>query len=236
VGHRRAAGLLRERLIGLAGTPDDSSRVGADLVLIARLAADRIAAVDYASVTSRYQGAYATVAASSDLARAVDEAQYRDDAGPCLEALDADYPAAVPEIAATMTWPGFRDTAVQLGLRTSLSIPLFAGSGKTIAALNLYSRATGPMKALTAAVWAAYDPDPSESATDQSLDSGGRELAAGLIGAVALRDRIQQAIGVIMSASAQSADCAYLALRAQAAELGTSLTETAATVVDRLRP
>ncbi len=37
-----------------------------------------------------------------------------------------------------MRWPGFRDTAYRLGLHTSLSIPLFAGRGEPIAALNLY--------------------------------------------------------------------------------------------------
>jgi hypothetical protein len=95
-------------------------------------------------VSSRYEGAYATVAASSDLA-VVDEAQYRDNAGPCLDALDTGSPAAVPEIAATMSWPGFRDVAVNPGLRASLSVPIFAGSGKTIAALNLYGRHCGAM-------------------------------------------------------------------------------------------
>ena len=38
-----------------------------------------------------------------------------------------------------MTWPGFREAATAMGLHASLSIPLFAGSGAPIAALNLYS-------------------------------------------------------------------------------------------------
>jgi hypothetical protein len=64
---------------------------------------------------------------------------------PRVKPLEADYPAAVPEIAATMTWPGFRDVAVKLGLPASLSVPLFAGSGRTVAALNLSSRHPGAM-------------------------------------------------------------------------------------------
>jgi hypothetical protein len=226
-------GLLQQQLIGLAGTPDDSAQVGADLVVITRLATDRIAAVEYASVTSRYEGAYATVAASSDLALAIDEAQYRDNAGPCLEALEASYPAAVPEIAATMTWPGFRDVAVKFGLRTSLSVPLFAGSGRTVAALNLYSRHPRAMAPLSAAVWDAYDPDSPEPRKHDDLEPGGRELVGGLIGALALRNTIQQAIGILMSTTAPTADLAYLALRTQAAESRASLTDTAAHVIEQ---
>jgi hypothetical protein len=232
-GRPEQSGLLQQQLISLAGTPDDSSQVGAGLVLIARLVADRLAAVEYASVTSRYEGAYATVAASNDPAVAVDEAQYRDDAGPCLEALDGEYPAAVPDIASTITWPGFRDAAGRFGLRASLSIPLFAGSGKTIAALNLYSRHPDAMKALTAAVWAAYEPELPEPGTNDDLDSGSREFTAGLIGALALRSMIQQAIGVLMATTGRTADCAYLALRMQAAESGLSLTDTAVRVIEQ---
>jgi hypothetical protein len=46
----------------------------------------------------------------------------------------------VKNIDATMAWPGFREAAARMGLHASLSIPLFAGSGATIAALNLQPR------------------------------------------------------------------------------------------------
>jgi hypothetical protein len=230
------AGLLRDRLLTLAGTPDDSARVGSDLVVVAQLAANRVTAVDYASVTSKVAGVYATVAASSDLAVAVDQAQYDDKAGPCLEALEAGYPAAVPDISATMTWPGFRDTATRLGLQASLSIPLFAGSGTTIAALNLYGRDPAAIKLLTHAVWAAFEPDeyvgPADTDTDAALDAGARELAAGLIGAMALRDMIQRAVGILMSGGRNGSERAYLELRMRAAEAGVSLTDSAARVIE----
>jgi hypothetical protein len=229
-------GLLRQQLVGLAGTPDDSAHVGPDLVVITQLAADRIAAVEYASVTSRYEGAYATVAASSDLALAVDEAQYRDDAGPCLEALEASYPATVPEIAATMTWPGFRDVAVKFGIRASLSVPIFAGSGRSIASLNLYGRHPDAMATLSAAVWAAYDPDWTEPWKQDDLESGGRELVGGLIDALAVRAMIQQAIGILMATTARTADLAYLVLRTQAEVSRASLTNTAAHIIEQQRP
>jgi hypothetical protein len=105
--HRFPAGPLRERLIILAGTPDDDRSIPGCLTSIAQLVADRIAPVSYASITGHRAGGYTTVAASSDLARAVDQAQYADSAGPCLDALDEGGPVGVSEISATMTWPDF---------------------------------------------------------------------------------------------------------------------------------
>lgn len=228
-------GELQERLIRLAGTPDDDSGVREHLTVITKLVADRVAAVDYASVTSRIDGEYTTVAVSSDLVAAVDQAQYADAAGPCLEALDAGYPAAVPDIGATMTWRGFRDVASRIGLRASLSVPLSAGSGRVVAALNLYGRDPVTMATLTAAVWAAFDPAASSPWVNGELDSGGRELAGGLIGALALRNMIQQALGVIMSSSACTADCAYRALLAEAADTGRALPDAAQRLIERQR-
>jgi hypothetical protein len=174
---------LRDRLIALAGPPEDSSRTSTDLIVVAQLAARLVTPVECASVTCRSGRDYVTVAASSDDAVTMDQAQYDDRAGPCLEALEADYPAAVPDIAATLTWPGFRAAAARLGLTTSLSIPLVGGSGATLASLNLYSRDPGAMADLTSAVWAAFDPEIAGAWSRESLDPGGRELAAGLIGA-----------------------------------------------------
>jgi hypothetical protein len=230
--HLKEARLLRDRLTALAGTPDDSPRVGTDLIVVALLAAKLVAEVDHATVTSRYRGAYVTVAASSDQAVALDKAQYDGNAGPCLEALERHYPAAVPDIAATMTWSKFRDTAAGLDVRTSLSIPLFAGSGRTIATLNLYSHRPGAMATLTTAVWAAYDP-ASASWRPDALDTGGRELAAGLVDAVTLRGVIQRAVTILLSAAEQNAAVGFQQLRRQASDAGRSLSDTAAHIIER---
>jgi hypothetical protein len=222
--------LLADRLIAVAGTPDDSDRIGTELIIIAQLAATRIAAVDAASVTGRCGEARATVAASSDLAVDADKAQYREDAGPCLEALTTGQPVAVADIATAGAWPGFRETAGRLGLRTSLSIPLFAGSGRTLAALNLYSRRPGALTALAAAIGDAHHPQEPCGWNHDDLDDGGRELIAGVIGALALRSMIQRALRILPSCGD---DGAYMRLRMQAAETGASLTDLAVDVIEQ---
>jgi hypothetical protein len=219
-------------LIALAGTPDDASWIECQLVTIAQLSADLITPVTYASVTAYRDDVVTTVATSSEIARAVDQAQYAEQTGPCLDALDTASPVAVPDIAATMRWPCFRDSADRLGITASLSIPLFAGRGTAMAALNLYGRDPNSLTPLSAAVWAAYDPQtPGTSARASDLDEDTEALVLGLAGAFAVRARIQQAIGAIMAATHRTADAAYLVLRMRAAETGTTLTDTAAAVI-----
>jgi ANTAR domain/GAF domain len=227
----RQQGRLDDTLVTLAGTPDDHSSVEGLLVVIAQLSAARVAAVSYASVTARHDGAYTTVAASDEIALAVDLAQYADRAGPCLEALEDAKPLAVPEIAATMRWPGFRDTAYRLGLHTSLSIPLFAGRGEPIAALNLYGHDSATMTALTAAVWALYDEDAPTGLDVPDLDAGGAELIDGLTDAFAVRALVQQAVGIIIATRRCTPDHAYATLRLRAADDGRSLLDTAQAII-----
>lgn len=236
--HQRTPSPLAQCLTGLAGTPDDSSGISHQLDTIAQLAADLIAPVSYASITAYRDEAYTTVATSGKVALAVDEAQYDDRDGPCLSALQAGMPVAVPDMRTTMRWPGFREAAFALGLRASLSVPLFAGRGTAIAALNLYGRDAEAMAPLIAAVWGAFDaagpalaagPDPVE------LDEGSAGLVAGIAGAFAVRDVIHQAMGVIIADTQRPPDAAYVVLRLRAAETGLTLFDAAATVIAEQR-
>ena len=224
---------LTESLIELAGTADDDSTVNTQLVTITQLTADQLDAVAFASVTRQEESGYSTVAVSSELARAVDEAQYADNAGPCLDALDGGSPTSVPVIDSTMIWPRFRDAAYELGLRSSLSVPLFAGRGVPVAALNLYGHDPAAMAPLSAAVLAAYDdaPEGRSPGPREDLCPGARELLAGLAGAFAIRATIQQAIGMIIADRRTSADLAYAQLRSEAASTTTSLIGAATSVV-----
>jgi hypothetical protein len=226
---------LTADLIALAGTPDDESSVPALLRSITQFAADQLSAASYASMTVLHKDSYTTVAMSSEVALAVDEAQYADQTGPCLDALRTSHALAVPQIDNTVNWPGFRAAAQTLGLRASLSIPLFAGRGTTIAALNLYSRDTEDMAPLNAAVLAIFESSSEDSAESGlvGLGSGPQQLVNGLIGAFGVRTQIQQALGVIMATERTSADFAYAILRSRAAATALTLTAAAGSVLKR---
>jgi hypothetical protein len=225
----RRLGALASRIVALAGTPDDDSGIDFQLAAIAQLAADTLPPVSYASVTAVRDSSNTTVAASSDLAVAVDHAQYAEDSGPCLQALAEDTPVRVDDIAATMTWPGFRAAAAELGLHASLSVPLFAGSGATTAVLNLYGHDPVTMIALSARVWAVYQADPAPAPVPgmPPADAGGDDLIAGLTEAFRIRALIERAKGVVIARRGCSVEDAYLDLRFRAAEAGTGLADVA---------
>ena len=230
-GVQQQLGPLGRSIAGLAGTPDDASDIDTRLVTIARLAADLVTPVAYASITVLRDSAYTTVAASSELAIAVDQAQYADDSGPCLDALTDGTPVGVEDMDTTMAWPGFRRQAARLGLNASLSVPLFAASGATIAALNLYSHDAMAMIPLIARVAMLYDADlAGEPGPDEPFVDAGADLANGLGEAFRVHALIQRAIGVVMATEECTAAVAYLSLRVRAAETGASLTEVAAAV------
>jgi hypothetical protein len=225
---------LAEAIIALAETPDDMPGIDVQLKSLAQLAADRVSSADYASITVLRDDAYSTVAASGAIAEAVDAAQYAEQDGPCLRALIGDAPVAVPDLTRTMTWPRFREAAAGMGLHASVSIPVFVGSGRTIAALNLYGRDAVAMGPLIVGVLAVHQPDrrlPGDRTDRQPLDAGGEELLAGFAEALTVRSTIQLALGVIMGRDDVTAEAAYLTLRLRAAEAGIGLLKAASNVI-----
>jgi len=236
--HSHPPGRLACSIVALAETPENVA-VDDQLRTIAQLAVDTVGGVGYASITVLRGGGYTTVAASSEIALAVDEAQYADGSGPCMDALDEGSPVVVPDVAATMSWPGFVRVAVGMGLHAAVSIPLLAARGAPVAALNLYGRDAAAMSALTAGIGSLYDtgltasdgedPGPVDSAGPDlpTLDPGAEELLAGLAEAMAARATIQVAIAAIMARTDTTPDDAYLSLCVRAAEAGESLTAAA---------
>ncbi|WIM92564.1 GAF domain-containing protein [Actinoplanes oblitus] len=228
---------LAGAVVSLAETPDDEPAVDALLVEIATSAAETIAGVFYASITAWRGAGYTTVAASSDLARAVDDAQHAEQAGPCVQAARTGQPVGVPEIAATMAWPGFYRQATELGLRTSVSVPLFAGGGIPVGVLNLYGREPSALAGLLAGVHAVFAAEQvPESGLEACDDAGARQLLVGLGRALQVRVTIQRALGALMAWDGGDAAEARRMLRERAAARNATLSTTATEVLATVMP
>jgi len=229
-------GALATAMITLAGTPDHSSSLRVQLVTIARLTVERVTAARYASVTALQGRAYTTVAVSDDLIRAIDEVQYADGAGPCLEALRRSTPVGVPDIDTTLQWPGFHEAAPRMGLHASVSVPLFAGRGDAIAALNVYGHDRAAMAPLIAGISFVHRHSASEAIDEgqlSELDAGGRELVVGYAEALGICNTVRRAIELIRTDNRCSTDDAYLSLCIRAGDAGTDLAEAATALITR---
>ncbi|MGK5680237.1 GAF domain-containing protein [Actinoplanes sp. URMC 104] len=224
---------LAAALVTLAQTPDEACTLHDQLLTIVQLATERVEAADFASVTALRDGALTTVAASGEIARAIDQVQYGDEEGPCVQAFRDEVPHAVPAVAATMRWPGFRREALRWGLHASVSVPLFVASGKAAAILNLHSRDDAAMAPLIAGVWSIYDPDRRLPYDDnlRPVGVGGQEMLDGFAGAVQIRATIQRALHTIMNEEQGTAVEAYWKLSHRATRHKRPILEMARTLL-----
>jgi hypothetical protein len=90
-----------------------------------------------ASVTERGPDRFSTPLASNALALQLDDAQYRDDRGPCLDASRSQQVLRIDVIRDTDQYPEFARVAAEQGVHSSLSVPLPGAALPS--ALNLYA-------------------------------------------------------------------------------------------------
>lgn len=90
-------------------------------------------------VFRRRAGAVVEIAGTSaEHVRRADELQLQCGEGPCLAAALTNHTHRVDDLEADRQWPGWSATAVDLGWRSILSLPLVSGDA-CLGALNLYS-------------------------------------------------------------------------------------------------
>ncbi len=181
-------------------------------------------------ITLQPDGHPVTVASTDALAAQVDEVQYGLDQGPCLHALRTGTQVSIENLASDRRWVAYAATALQHGIRSSLSLPLSTGSD-TVGAFNLYSQVAGSF---------------GEAATRRAElfaqnASGALSIAIRLADHVALTDQlraslasravIDQAIGVLMGQRRITAAEAFGILRTTSQNRNIKLRVFAAQVV-----
>jgi transcriptional regulator with GAF, ATPase, and Fis domain len=103
------------------------------------LAVATVAGCHYAGVTLKHNGQMDTPAASDPVVRHLDEAQYRLDEGPCVDAVRAQDTYVITNTATESRWPRWAPIAAEAGVRSVLSVRLETPR-QVVGSLNLYSR------------------------------------------------------------------------------------------------
>ena len=206
---------------------------GVDVFLdeVAQLAA-RLAPATSCSVTLGSTAPY-TAAFTDALALQVDEVQYEDDAGPCLDAIRRATVHLVPDVAADPRWPDYRRRAAEAGVRSSLSLPLPV-LGTTIGGLNLYSREVDGFAPPLREALALFAAQAAAALTMVRRSDRQSELTTQLHQALASRSVIDQALGVLMAQQRCSPTEAFALLRAHSQNTGRKLRDVAADLVERV--
>jgi len=183
------------QLAGLVLTEPD---VDAALTRVTQVAVSVVAQCDGASLTMRRAGVPAAPAANDDWASGLDELQFVEQEGPCLNCLREGAVIRVRELAADERFPSYGPRAAERGAVSVLSLPL-AADGRTVGALNLYSRrrdAFGREELALGELLAAHAALAVQAATAYYSS---RDLADQLRSAMESRALIEQAKGVLVA-------------------------------------
>lgn len=167
----------------------------------------------------------------------VDTMQYSTGEGPCLDAIKEQATVYAEDLLTDKRWPQFGPMAAEAGMRSLLSFCLFGET--TLGALNLYARrpaafsATDRAKGLIFATHAGV----ALAAAGKLEDATGAlaveiKRLENLHGALASRQIIGRAEGILMQREMITGDQAFNLLRQASQHLNTKLREVAQHVVD----
>lgn len=184
----------------------------------------------HCGITLRRDHQVATVVSSDALAMRMDEIQYLDGHGPCMEAMRNGTRVDVPDMAAETRWGAYSAHGQAHGINTAVSLP-FTVDGQSIGAVNLFSATphafTGPdidrMQAFTAQASTALT-ILLRHARQTVLDEQVQE-------ALASRALIDQALGILMVTNKINSREAFAILRHTSQTTNRKVTDIAAELI-----
>jgi transcriptional regulator with GAF, ATPase, and Fis domain len=164
---------------------------------ICRIAVRAVPRADGASLTAFSEKGPGAVAASDDWSRSLDEMQYGEHEGPCLDAARTALVFRVRDMANEPRWPSYMPSAVALGARSMMSLPM-ATEGKTIGALNIYARVPDAFDAEAASLGEIIAGHASLASQVSATLFRHRGISEQLREAMGSRAGIEQAKGILM--------------------------------------
>ncbi len=223
-----ALGELHSLVLGAA-------QVESFLEEVANLAAAAVDAhADVAcGITTRTEHSPVTSAASDPRAARVDEAQYASGAGPCLEAMSTGQIVEVIDQQSDRRWEAYRRTALEIGVTSSLSMPLFVDQSSA-GALNLYG--FGPVDWISGPARQRAEVFAGQASTALTLAlrfNDQAERSRQLVEALHARSIIDQALGILMVEQRCDARTAFDLLRQRSQGANQKMRHVANDLVER---
>jgi GAF domain-containing protein len=214
--------------LGLTIAGDPPSMV---LERVAQMSKDTIPGVDEASVTLMKNGKARTVAFTGPLAVHLDERQYEDGFGPCLDAAVSGGTIAIPDMAAETTYKNFAAAAGRQGVTHTLSIGLPIGTS-TIGGMNLYGLQGDPFDESATEIAQTFAGYAAIAVAHAAALADAVEEVAGLRTAMQTRAVIEQAKGILMRDQRCTADEAFKALTQASNHSNRKLRDIAHSIVE----
>jgi GAF domain-containing protein len=202
------------------------------LQLVADLAKRAVPGADEVSVTLLRGEKAHTAVFTGELALALDEWQYEDGRGPCLDASASAASLSLPDLGGESRWPDWAGRARTAGLGSSLSIGLPVQEAVT-GALNIYAtepEAFDDEAIILAQTFAGY---AAVALANANLYDATATLAEHMKAAMESRAVIEQAKGIVMGDRRCTADEAFGILTKLSQDTNRKLRDVAAALVAR---
>lgn len=160
------------------------------------------------------RGRRSSAAATDPVVEQADAMQYELEEGPCLTAWSAQVVVRVDDTAlADERWPRWCAAVQPLGLRSALSAPLVAGD-TALGAMKVYAREPGAYGVRAEELLTLFAAQAAILLSNVQTHERAQQLTDSLKDALASRDVIGQAKGILMSQDGVDADTAFAMLAA----------------------
>jgi GAF domain-containing protein len=219
-----------EELAALAGVVLVATDLSTTLAETCRIAVRAVAGAEGAWV-SRFTEGRPVAVASDDWAKTLDELQFVEHEGPCLDAYRSGNAFRIRDLREEGRWPFYSVRAVERGALSMTSIPLTA-QGNVVGALNLYSRTADAFDAEAASLAQVVAGHVGLASQVSAAFFEHRNLAEQLAEALRSRAVIEQAKGILMADRHCDAETAFGVLRELSQRSNRKLRDVAHALVD----
>jgi GAF domain-containing protein len=223
-GQGRRGKAVQSTIARLAGAMVGTAHIEEALAKAAGAALALIPGADCAKISIVENDQLQTITATSALTSSLDTAQQAAGHGPCLEAIRAKKAIRCDDLRTDTRWPRFALSATTAGVHSVLSAPIGipGESGATLTLFGFRAEAFRPDSEAVAAMLANH------AAIALLHDKRERQFEA----ALATRDVIGQAKGMVMERFRVDAPRAFAMLTAISQQTNTPLRDLAARLVD----
>jgi GAF domain-containing protein len=173
-----------------------------------------------------------TLTSTATDASLVDAAQYLEQEGPCLHAIEAGDRVQIDDVLDEEQWRLYRHTSATVGIRYSLSLPLRDDDGHIMGALNVYATEPGAFHGREELFAGVFGAKVSEVVKNADLTFQTREWARELPDRLSARRKLETAVGVLVALRGWPPDEARAKLREAAERAGIGVERVAEVVMN----
>jgi len=167
-----------------------------------------------------------SVAASDALVEQTDAAQYQLGTGPCLTAWRDQVTVRIDDVRTETRWPEWCASAAELGVRSTVSVPLVTGNAST-GAIKVYSTVPDAYDERDEHLLTLFAQQAAILLVNTQTLADARRLSADLSHALGNRDVIGQAKGALIAQGAANDEAAFAMLVSASQRSQTKLHEVA---------